>query len=81
MKKKPGSGRQRGAAFTYQLDSRYVAQIAEDLKEAVMEELAKLGAKEITPDFGSIHFRADKKTLCAETQRAMSVKITFSRQQ
>ena len=63
MKKKPGSGRQRGAAFTYQLDSRYVAQIAEDLKEAVMEELAELGAKEISSDFGSIHFRADKKTL------------------
>ena len=63
MKKKPGNGRQRGAAFTYQRDSRYVAQIAEDLKEAVMEELAELGAKEISSDFGSIHFRADKKTL------------------
>ena len=63
MKKKPGSGRQREAAFTYQLDSRYVAQIAEDLKEAGMEELAELGAKEITSDFGSIQFRADKKTL------------------
>ena len=62
MKKKPGSGRQREAAFTYQLDSRYVAQIAEDLKEAGMEELAELGAKEITSDFGSIQFRADKKT-------------------
>ena len=63
MKRKPGSGRQRGAAFTYQQDSRYVAQIAEDLKDAVMEELAELGAEEIVSDYGSIHFRADKKTL------------------
>lgn len=63
MKKKSGSGRQREAAFTYQLDSRYVAHIAEDLKEAVMEELAELGAREITSDYGSIQFRADKKTL------------------
>ena len=63
MKKKSGGGRQREAAFTYQLDSRYVAHFAEDLKEAVMEELAELGAREITSDYGSIHFRADKKTL------------------
>jgi putative N6-adenine-specific DNA methylase len=63
MKKKSGSGGQRRAAFKYQQESRYMAQIAGDLKEAALEELAELGAKEITSGFGSIQFRADKKTL------------------
>ena len=47
----------------YQQDSCYFAKIAEGLKEAGVEELAELGAKDIAPEFRGIHFKADKSTL------------------
>jgi putative N6-adenine-specific DNA methylase len=56
-------GKWRVPAYSYQQDSRYFAQIAEDVKEAGAEELAELGAEDITLDFRGIHFRADKATL------------------
>jgi len=51
------------AAYQYQKDCRYFAQIAGGLKEAGAEELAELGAEDIRPEFSGIHFRADKSTL------------------
>ncbi|MFH2011340.1 MAG: class I SAM-dependent RNA methyltransferase [Pseudomonadota bacterium] len=51
------------AAYQYQKDCRYFAQIADGLKEAGGEELAELGAKDIRQEFSGIHFRADKSTL------------------
>lgn len=51
------------AAYQYQKDSRYFAVVADGLKEAGAEELAKLGAEDIRPEFSGIYFRADKSTL------------------
>ncbi|MDL1963977.1 MAG: class I SAM-dependent RNA methyltransferase [Deltaproteobacteria bacterium] len=51
------------AVYKYQRDFRYFAQIAEGIIEAGTEELAELGAQDITPEFRGIHFNADKSTL------------------
>jgi putative N6-adenine-specific DNA methylase len=51
------------AAYQYQKDSRFFAQIADSLKEAGAQELAELGAEDVRPQFSGIHFRADKATL------------------
>jgi len=51
------------AVYKYQRDFRYFAQIAEGIIEAGAEELAELGAQDITPVFRGIHFKADKSTL------------------
>ncbi|MFH1674935.1 MAG: class I SAM-dependent RNA methyltransferase [Pseudomonadota bacterium] len=56
-------GKPQVPAYRYQQDSCYFAQIAEGVKEAGAEELAELGAEDITLDFRGIHFRADKSTL------------------
>ncbi|MEE8431649.1 MAG: THUMP domain-containing protein, partial [Candidatus Desulfatibia sp.] len=56
-------GKRRVAAYKYQQDSGYFARIAEGVKEAGAEELAELGAQDITLQFRGIHFRADKATL------------------
>jgi len=55
--------KRRVAAYKYQQDSGYFAQIAEGVKEAGAQELAELGAQDITLDFRGIHFKADKATL------------------
>jgi putative N6-adenine-specific DNA methylase len=55
--------KQRVAAYKYQRNSRYFAQIAEGLIEAGAEELAELGAEDIALEFLGIHFRADKSIL------------------
>ncbi len=49
--------------YQYQKDCRCFAQIADSLKEAGAEELAELGAEDVSPEFSGIHFRADKSTL------------------
>ena len=51
------------AEYKYQRDSRYFIKIAEGLEKAGAEELAELGAEDITPEFRGIHFRAGKLTL------------------
>ncbi|RJP58675.1 MAG: class I SAM-dependent RNA methyltransferase [Deltaproteobacteria bacterium] len=51
------------AEYQYQKDCRYFAQIADGLKEAGAEELAELGAEDVSPEFSGIHFRAEKSTL------------------
>ena len=55
--------KRQAAAYKYQQDSSYFAQIAEGLKEAGAQELAELGATDITLLFRGIQFRADKATL------------------
>ena len=51
------------AAYQYQKDSLYFAQIADSLKEAGARELTELGAEDVRPEFSGIYFRADKATL------------------
>jgi putative N6-adenine-specific DNA methylase len=53
----------QAAVYQYQKDCRYFAQVADGLKEAGAEEIAQLGAEDVRPEFGGIHFRADKSTL------------------
>ena len=49
--------------YEYQKDSRYFAQISDTFKEAGVQELSELGAKEVRPEFSGIYFTADKLTL------------------
>jgi len=49
--------------YQYQKDCRYFAQVADGLKKAGAEELSEIGAKDVSPEFSGIHFRADKSTL------------------
>ena len=51
------------ATYTYQQDSRYFIKTADGLTDACAEELAKLGAREISPEFRGIAFKADRLSL------------------
>ena len=51
------------AVYQYQQESRYFAQVAEDLKEAAAEEIIELGAGDVRPEFSGIYFKADKSAL------------------
>lgn len=55
--------RQPTTVYQYQKDCRYLAQIADGLKEAGEKELSELGAENIIPDYSGFHFTADKSTL------------------
>jgi len=55
--------KQRVLDYDYQKNSRYFAQIADEIKEAGVEELAELGAADIVPAFRGMYFKADKATL------------------
>ncbi len=55
--------KRQAAAYQYQKDCSYFAQIADSLKEAGAQELAELGAEDIRPEFSGIRFRADKSIL------------------
>jgi putative N6-adenine-specific DNA methylase len=55
--------KRQAAAYQYQTDGRYFAQVADGLKEAGAKELVELGADNVRPEFSGIHFRADKATL------------------
>jgi putative N6-adenine-specific DNA methylase len=59
----PDRESRQAAAYQYQKDSRYFAQIADGLKEAGAQEIAELGAKDVQPEFSGIYFKADKSTL------------------
>jgi len=61
--KRPKRAKRPAAAFQYQQNGRYFAQIADGLKEAGVEEIAHLGAEDVRPAFSGIHFRADQATL------------------
>jgi putative N6-adenine-specific DNA methylase len=49
--------------YDYQRDNRFFAQIPEGIKELGAQELSELSAQNIIPEYGGIHFSADKKTL------------------
>jgi putative N6-adenine-specific DNA methylase len=49
--------------FTYQKTNRYFAQIADGLEELGGEELAALGAREVSPVFRGIYFEAEPAAL------------------
>ena len=63
MAKRAGKGIRKVSKYSYQKNSRFFARISETLKEAGAEELYKLGAKEISPVFRGIYFRAEKSAL------------------
>ncbi|MDP2644906.1 MAG: class I SAM-dependent RNA methyltransferase [Desulfobacterales bacterium] len=56
-------GTRQAAAYQYQTDCYYFAQVAEGLKEAGAQELSELGAQDVRPEFSGIRFGADKATL------------------
>jgi putative N6-adenine-specific DNA methylase len=49
--------------YEYQKNKNYFAQIAEGIKELGAQELAELGALNITPEYGGLYFNADKEAL------------------
>jgi putative N6-adenine-specific DNA methylase len=51
--------------FDYQRNSRFFAQVAEEIKDLGVEELTELNAKNISPVYRGIYFDADKSTLYA----------------
>ncbi len=63
MTVKRRKGKPQISEYAYQKDSRYFAQIADDIKDIGTQELAELGAIDIVPAFRGIYFTADKKTL------------------
>jgi putative N6-adenine-specific DNA methylase len=60
---RPEREKQQAAAYQYQQDCRYFAQIADGLKDAGAQELAELGAENVQPEFSGIYFKANKSTL------------------
>jgi len=63
MIKKKRKSKPQISEYKYIKDSRFFAQIAEGIKEAGAEELERLGAKDITPTFRGLHFKAEKSVL------------------
>lgn len=59
--------------YDYQLNNRYFAQVAEDIKEIAEEELLDLGAKETNQAFRGIYFSADKKDLYEINYRSLLI--------
>jgi putative N6-adenine-specific DNA methylase len=59
----PDRESRQAAAYQYQQDCRYFAQIADGLKEAGAKEITELGAKNVQSEFSGIYFKADKSTL------------------
>ena len=49
--------------YEYQKDNKYFAQIAEGIKEAGSRELSELGAVNIRPAYGGLHFSAAHEAL------------------
>ncbi|MBF0572427.1 MAG: class I SAM-dependent RNA methyltransferase [Desulfamplus sp.] len=60
IRKKAGEHQRYASGFKYQQDSKYFAQIAENLSEECAKELSMLGAKDIEPTYTGIYFSADK---------------------
>ncbi|MBF0302657.1 MAG: class I SAM-dependent RNA methyltransferase [Desulfamplus sp.] len=60
IRKRAGEHQRYASGFKYQQDSKYFAQIAENLSDEGAKELAMLGAKNIEPAYTGIYFSADK---------------------
>ncbi|MBF0203968.1 MAG: hypothetical protein HQK67_06550, partial [Desulfamplus sp.] len=60
IRKRAGQHQRYASGFQYQQDSRYFAQIADNLSEEGVKELDGLGAKNIESAHSGIYFNADK---------------------
>lgn len=60
IRKKAGEHKRYATGFKYQQDSRYFAQIADDLTTEGVKELSELGATAVEPAFRGIYFNAEK---------------------
>ncbi|MBF0234258.1 MAG: class I SAM-dependent RNA methyltransferase [Desulfamplus sp.] len=60
IRKRAGEHQRYASGFKYQQDSKYFAQIAENLSEEGLSELEGLGAKDIVPAHSGIYFSAEK---------------------
>ncbi len=60
IRKKAGEHKRYASGFKYQQDSRYFAQIADNLNKEGAKELEDLGATHIEPAHSGIHFNAQK---------------------
>jgi len=49
--------------YSYQLNNRYFAQVADDIKDLAEKELQSLGAKETSPVYRGIHFTASPESV------------------
>lgn len=49
--------------FDYQRNSRFFAQVAEEIKDLAVDELTHLNAKNISPAYRGVYFDADKAAL------------------
>ncbi|MBF0201175.1 MAG: class I SAM-dependent RNA methyltransferase [Desulfamplus sp.] len=60
IRKKSGEHQRYASGFSYQKDSGYFAQIADNLIDEGVKELENLGADRIDPCHSGIHFHAEK---------------------
>ncbi len=60
IRKRAGEHQRYASGFKYQQDSKYFAQIGENLREEGVKELEMLGAKNIEQGYTGIYFSADK---------------------
>ncbi|MBF0259187.1 MAG: class I SAM-dependent RNA methyltransferase [Desulfamplus sp.] len=60
IRKRAGEHQRYASGFKYQQDSKYFAQIAENLSEEGLSELEGLGARDIEPAHSGIYFSAEK---------------------
>ncbi|MBF0241118.1 MAG: class I SAM-dependent RNA methyltransferase [Desulfamplus sp.] len=60
IRKRAGEHQRYASGFKYQQDSRYFAQIAENLSDEGVKELKTLGARDIEPAHTGIYFSAEK---------------------
>jgi putative N6-adenine-specific DNA methylase len=63
MNVKRKNGAPLSTDYEYLKNSRYFAQIEEGIKDLGTEELAELGAENVTPAFRGIYFTADRQTV------------------
>ena len=61
QKGKGAQRKQAKLAYLYEKESRYFAQLAEDIKGIAIEELKFLGAEDVKPVFRGAWFKASKK--------------------
>ena len=59
--------------YDYQSNSRYFAQVADDIKDIAEDELLELGAKETSHAFRGIYFSAEKKNLYEINYRSLLI--------
>jgi len=61
--KRSQNTRFKSTKYLYQKDGRFIAIVADGLKEDAADELTELGAEKIEPEFRGIRFTADRNAL------------------